>query len=81
MKTVWIYEKADTLMEFTSQAEARAWLKANDQRARRSNARWGNGGRPERRTGTGCPGRRSGPACACWRSGRQRTDIRYEVTA
>jgi hypothetical protein len=30
MKTVWIYEKADTLMEFASEAEARAWLKAND---------------------------------------------------
>jgi hypothetical protein len=26
MKTVWIYEKA----EFASEAEARAWLKAND---------------------------------------------------
>jgi hypothetical protein len=30
MKTVWIYEKADTLMEFASEAEARVWLKAND---------------------------------------------------
>jgi hypothetical protein len=30
MTTVWIYEKADTLMEFASEAEARAWLKAND---------------------------------------------------
>jgi hypothetical protein len=30
MKTVWMYEKADTLMEFASEAEARAWLKANE---------------------------------------------------
>jgi hypothetical protein len=30
MKTVWIYGKADTLIEFASDEDAPAWLKAND---------------------------------------------------
>jgi hypothetical protein len=46
MKTVWIYEEADTLKEFASEAEARTWLKVNDRNGAAVECQMGEWRRP-----------------------------------